>query len=113
MDRISPGHRSRLMTKIHGKDTLPEIVVRRWLFFRGRRYKVCDKRFPGRPDVVIPKAKKITDVRGCFWYRDGYKDSTMPKSNIAFWVEKWSKNVKHGHRNEPTRRAAGWNLITV
>jgi len=101
------------MAKIHGKDTLPEILVRKRLFACGWRYRVCDKRFRGKPDIVIPKAKTIIDVRGCFWHRHGCKDSTMPKSNIAFWMEKWSKNVKRDHRNEQAWRDAGWNLIVV
>ena len=101
------------MAKICGKDTLPEILVRKRLFSLGWRYRVCDKRFQGKPDIVIPKAKTIIDVRGCFWHRHGCKDSTMPKSNIAFWMEKWSKNVKRDHRNEAAWRDAGWNLIIV
>ena len=101
------------MAKIRGRDTLPEILVRRRLFACGWRFRVCDKRFKGKPDIVIPKAKTIVDVRGCFWHRHGCKDSTMPKSNIAFWMEKWSKNVKRDHRNEAAWRDAGWNLIIV
>ena len=101
------------MAKIRGKDTVPEILVRKRLFAFGWRFRVCDKRYPGKPDVVIPKAKTIIDVRGCFWHRHGCKDSTMPKSNIAFWMEKWSRNVKRDHRNEKAWRDAGWNLIVV
>lgn len=113
MDRITPEQRSRLMAKIHGKDTLPEILVRKRLYSCGWRYRVCDSRFQGKPDIVIPKARTIIDVRGCFWHRHGCKDSTMPKSNIAFWMEKWSKNIKRDHRNEAAWREAGWNLIIV
>ena len=113
MDRISKEQRSSLMAKIRGRDTLPEIMVRKRLFSCGWRYRVCDKRFQGRPDIVIPKARTIIDVRGCFWHRHGCKDSTMPKTNIAFWMEKWSKNVKRDHRNEAAWRDAGWNLIIV
>ena len=105
--------RSKLMAKIRGRDTLPEILVRKRLFASGWRFRVCDKRYPGKPDVVIPKAKTTIDVRGCFWHRHGCKDSTMPKSNIAFWMAKWSKNVKRDHRNEKAWRDAGWNLIVV
>ena len=113
MDTFSPEQRHNCMSKIRGKDTLPEILVRKRLFALGWRYRVCDKRFQGKPDIVIPKAKTIIDVRGCFWHRHGCKDSTMPKSNIAFWMEKWSKNVKRDHRNEAAWRDAGWNLIIV
>ena len=113
MDRITQEQRSRLMSRIRGKDTLPEILVRKRLFSCGWRFRVCDKRFKGKPDIVIPKAKTIIDIRGCFWHRHGCKDSTMPKSNIAFWMEKWSKNVKRDRRNEAAWREAGWNLIIV
>ena len=113
MDRFTPEQRSRLMAKIRGKDTLPEMLVRKRLFACGWWFKVCDKRFRGKPDIVIPRAKTIIDVRGCFWHRHGCKHSTMPKSNIAFWMEKWSKNVKRDHRNEKSWREAGWNLIIV
>lgn len=105
--------RSRLMAKIRGKDTKPELLVRKRLFASGWRFRVCDRRLKGKPDVVIPKARTIIDVRGCFWHRHGCKDSTMPKSNIAFWMGKWSKNVNRDRRNEAAWRDGGWNLIIV
>ena len=113
MDKISKEQRSELMSKIRWEDTKPELLVRKRLFAAGWRFRVCDKRLKGKPDIVIPKAKTIIDVRGCFWHRHGCKDSTMPKSNIAFWMEKWSKNVKRDHRNEKAWSEAGWNLIIV
>ena len=113
MDAMTTEQRSELMSKIRGKDTKPELLVRKRLFAAGGRFRVCDKRLKGKPDIVIPKAKTIIDVRGCFWHRHGCKDSTMPKSNIAFWMEKWSKNVKRDHRNEKAWSEAGWNLIIV
>ena len=113
MDTMTTEQRSELMSKIRGKDTKPELLVRKRLFAAGSRFRVCDKRLKGKPDIVIPKAKTIIDVRGCFWHRHGCKDSTMPKSNIAFWMEKWSKNAKRDHRNEAAWRDAGWNLIIV
>lgn len=113
MDRITPEQRSKLMSMIRGRDTLPEMIVRKALHAKGWRFRVCDKRFAGRPDVVIPKAKTIIDIRGCFWHRHGCKDSTMPKSNVAFWMEKWSKNVRRDHRNEKSWEQDGWNRIIV
>lgn len=113
MDRISVEERSRLMGKVRGRDTKPELLVRKGLWAAGFRYRVCDKRIVGRPDVVIPKARTIVDVRGCFWHRHGCKDSTMPKSNVKFWMEKWSKNVKRDKRNGEAWREAGWNVIIV
>lgn len=113
MDRLTTEQRSQLMAKIRGRDTLPEIIVRKRLFASGWRYRTCDKRFQGKPDIVIPKARTIIDIRGCFWHRHGCRDSSMPKSNIDFWMEKWSKNISRDQRNEATWRDAGWNLIVV
>jgi DNA mismatch endonuclease (patch repair protein) len=101
------------MSSIHGKDTKPELLVRKRIFAAGWRFRTCDRRFPGRPDVVIASARTIIDVRGCFWHRHGCADSTMPKSNVAFWMEKWSKNVRRDRRNEAAWRKDGWNLIVV
>ena len=113
MDRISQEQRSRIMSRIRGKDTKPEMLVRQRIFAAGWRFRVCDRRFVGRPDIVVPRARTIIDVRGCFWHRHGCADSTMPKSNIAFWMEKWSKNVRRDHHNEESWRKDGWNLIVV
>ena len=113
MDTMTPEQRHRCMSRIHGRDTLPEIRVRKRLFAEGWRFRVCDKRHPGRPDVVIASARTIIDIRGCFWHRHGCRETTMPKTNVAFWMEKWSKNVRRDHRNEAAWRSAGWNVIVV
>lgn len=101
------------MSRIRGKDTKPEMLVRQRLYAAGWRFRVCDRRFDGRPDVVVTRARTIIDVRGCFWHRHGCTDSTMPKSNVSFWMEKWSKNVRRDLRNEEAWRKNGWNLIIV
>ena len=113
MDKFTKEQRHKCMSMIRGKDTLPELLVRKHLFSCGWHYRVCDRRFPGRPDIVIPKAKTIVDVRGCFWHRHGCNAATMPKSNVKFWMEKWSKNVKRDIRNEESWREAGWNVVIV
>ena len=109
MDTVSREQRSRIMSRIRGRDTKPEMIVRRRLFAAGWRFRVCDKRLPGKPDVVVARARTIIDIRGCFWHRHGCAVSTMPKSNVAFWMEKWSKNVCRDKRNEKAWREAGWN----
>ena len=101
------------MAKIRGRDTLPEIVVRKRLFACGWRFRVCDKRYPGKPDVVLPKARAIIDVRGCFWHRHGCRDATMPKTNVEFWTAKWARNVERDRRNEEAWLGGGWNLVVV
>ena len=69
MDRITPEQRSRIMSRIRGRDTKPETLVRQRLFAAGWRFRVCDRRFPGRPDIVVARARTLIDVRGCFWHR--------------------------------------------
>ena len=113
MDRITPEQRSRLMSRIRGRDTRPEMQVRQRIFAAGWRFRVCDRRFAGHPDIVVPSARTIIDVRGCFWHRHGCADSTMPRSNVSFWMEKWSRNVLRDRRNEKSWSDAGWNIIVV
>ena len=113
MDLMTVEERSRLMSRIRGRDTKPEVYVRKRIYAAGWRYRTCDRRFVGRPDIVVARAKTLIDVRGCFWHRHGCTDSTMPKSNVKFWMEKWSKNVKRDRRNEKSWQDAGWNIITV
>lgn len=113
MDKMSVEERSRLMSRIRGRDTRPEMFVRHRIFAAGWRYRVCDRRLIGRPDIVVAKAHTLIDVRGCFWHRHGCADSTMPKSNVTFWMEKWSRNVKRDRRNEAAWKKDGWNLIVV
>jgi len=113
MDRMTVEQRSRLMSRIRGRDTKPEVYVRQRIFSAGWRYRVCDRRFVGRPDVVVARARTLIDVRGCFWHRHGCAASSMPKSNVAFWMQKWSRNVKRDRRNEAEWQKGGWNLIVV
>ena len=113
MDRMTVEERSRLMSRIRGRDTKPEVFVRQRIYAAGWRYRVCDRRFVGRPDIVVARAKTLIDVRGCFWHRHGCANGTMPKSNVSFWMQKWSRNVKRDKRNEEAWQKDGWNLIVV
>jgi DNA mismatch endonuclease (patch repair protein) len=113
MDRMTVEERSRLMSRIRGRDTKPEVLVRQRIYAAGWRYRVCDRRFVGRPDIVVARAKTLIDVRGCFWHRHGCANGTMPKSNVSFWMQKWSRNVKRDKRNEEAWQKDGWNLIVV
>ena len=113
MDRITQEQRSKVMSRIRSRDTKPEMLVRKRIFAAGWRYRTCDKRFPGHPDVAVPRAHTLIEVRGCFWHRHGCAQSTMPKSNVDFWLEKWSRNVTRDHRHESEWKALGWNVILV
>lgn len=101
------------MSKIRGRDTKPELVVRKGLYDAGWRYRVCVKDMVGKPDILIRKANTIIDIRGCFWHRHGCMDSTTPKSNVDFWREKFDRNTSRDRRNMERWRFFGWNVIVV
>ena len=73
MDTVSKEKRSKIMSAIHSRDTLPEVVVRKMLWENGYRFRVCDKRIVGHPDIVIPKCRALIEVRGCFWHQHGWR----------------------------------------
>lgn len=102
------------MSSIRGKNTRPEILVRRGLHARGFRFRLQDRRLPGRPDIVLPKYGVAIMVNGCFWHgHKGCRYATRPKSNAEFWDAKIARNR---HRDEVTAahlEALGWTVITV
>ena len=113
-DSISPEHRSWNMSRIHNKDTKIEVWVRRYLFSKGYRFRKNDKRYPGKPDIVLPKYKTVIFVNGCFWHQhSGCKNATMPKSNTDFWKEKLGKNVDNDRKHHEQLREMGWNVIVL
>ena len=113
-DSISPEHRSWNMSRIRNKDTKIEVWVRRYLFSKGYRFRKNDKRYPGKPDVVLPKYKTVIFVNGCFWHQhSGCKNATMPKSNTDFWKEKLGKNVDNDHKHQEQLREMGWNVVVL
>ncbi len=106
--------RSYNMSRIKGKDTTPEVAVRRYLFSRGLRFRKNDKRYPGHPDIVLPKYKTVIFVHGCFWHlHDGCRYAVMPTSNVDFWEKKLNGNKVRDTRNQNILSAMGWNVITV
>lgn len=113
-DTVSKEKRSEIMSKVKSKDTKIEVLVRKWLFANGFRYKKNDKRFPGTPDIVLPKYKTIIFVNGCFWHgHEGCKLNRMPKSNVEYWRSKIDKNIENDKKNQNLIRALGWNVIVV
>ena len=92
--------RSLNMSHIRGKNTKPEETVRKYLFSKGFRYRKNDKRFPGKPDIVLPKYRTMIFVHGCFWHHhQGCKIARIPDTNTAFWINKWETNKKRDDRN--------------
>ena len=113
-DRISPENRSRLMSRIKGKDTKPEMIVRRWLHANGYRFRLHRRDLPGTPDIVLPKWRLAIFVHGCFWHRhEGCPKATMPDTHREFWEEKFRRNVERDRESRARLREMGWNVIVV
>lgn len=113
-DIMTPEQRSRNMAAIKGKDTKPEMIVRKYLFSRGLRFRVQVKKLPGKPDIVLPKYKTAIFVNGCFWH--GHEDCKyfrLPKSNVEFWKEKIKRNIELNTRNRTRVKAQYKQSICV
>ncbi|WP_133529317.1 very short patch repair endonuclease [Aminicella lysinilytica] len=113
MDDHTLEQRSYNMSKIKRKDTKPELIVRKYLFSKGLRYRIDDKRYPGRPDLVLPKYKTVIYVNGCFWHHHNCKYFVWPKSNIEYWREKIEKNVSRDTLNYNKMKDMGWSVIII
>jgi len=102
------------MSRIHNKDTKPEVLVRKYLFSCGLRYRKNDKRYPGHPDIVLPKYKTIVLIHGCFWHvHEGCPKFAFPKSNQNFWEPKLLRNRQRDTDNIAMLEKAGWKVIVV
>ncbi|MBM69480.1 MAG: very short patch repair endonuclease [Haliea sp.] len=112
-DVVSPRKRSQMMAGIRGKDTKPELIVRRELFKRGYRYRLHKKGLPGRPDLVFPKYHAVIFVNGCFWHGHGCHLFKWPNTNREFWEEKILGNRARDLRNIRLLQKAGWRVHTV
>lgn len=113
-DKLTPEKRSWNMSQIKGKDTKIEVEVRKYLFSKGYRFRKNDKRYPSKPDIVLPKYHVVIFVHGCFWHRhEGCKDATTPKTRTEFWLEKFDKNVKNDQIKQEKLRELGWKVIVI
>ena len=114
MDVLTPEQRSRNMAAIKGKDTKPEMIVRKYLFSRGLRYRVNNRKLPGSPDIVLKKYKTVVFVDGCFWHRhEGCKYFRLPKSNVDFWRPKIAMNIARDYANNVYLKLVGWRVIRI
>ena len=113
-DTLSQTQRSYNMSRIRGKNTKPEILVRKGLHARGFRFRLHNKKLPGSPDIILPKCGVAIMVNGCFWHgHKGCRYATKPKSNVEFWETKIARNR---HRDEVTTahlEALGWTVMTI
>ncbi len=106
--------RSALMARIRGKDTKPELVVRRLVHAMGYRYRLHRRDLPGSPDLVFKSRRKVVFVHGCFWHRHpGCKKASTPSTRREFWQEKFDQNVERDVRKEIQLMAAGWAVLVI
>lgn len=113
-DIVSPEKRSVMMSGIKGKNTKPEIIIRKALFKKGFRYRLHGKNLPGKPDLVLKKYNTVILVHGCYWH--GHENCHLfryPKSKQEFWKEKIGKNIERDLKNEKALLDSGWNVIKV
>jgi DNA mismatch endonuclease (patch repair protein) len=114
LDSISSEKRSWNMSRIKSKDTKIEVLVRKYLFAKGYRFRKNDKRYPGKPDVVLPKYKTVIFVNGCFWHmHPGCKYGRLPKSNTDYWKPKLEKNVENDKQHRKELQEMGWQVIVL
>jgi DNA mismatch endonuclease, patch repair protein len=113
VDIVDSATRSRMMSGIRGKNTLPEVLVRRALHAHGFRFGTKSTLLPGRPDVVLPRWKVAVFVHGCFWHWHGCPLSKVPASNRQFWQEKLESNVERDDLAVLVLVALGWRVATI
>jgi DNA mismatch endonuclease (patch repair protein) len=106
--------RSRNMAAIRGKDTAPELAIRRILHAMGMRFRLHRKDLPGSPDIVLPRHRTVVFVHGCFWHRhEGCRYITTPKTRQEFWLAKFESNVFRDRRNQAKLEQLGWHVLVV
>jgi DNA mismatch endonuclease (patch repair protein) len=113
-DTVSKKQRSWNMSRIRSRDTKPEVKVRSWLFRQGFRFRKNDRRYPGRPDVVLPKYHTVIFVNGCFWHHhEACKYGYTPKTRTEFWLSKFRRNQINDKLNRDALEQMGWRVIVV
>lgn len=112
-DTRTPAQRRRIMQSVKTKDTGPELQVRRMLFGLGFRYRLHDKRLPGRPDIVFPKKRKAIFVHGCFWHGHECSKGNAPKSKLEYWGPKLAANAERDAMQVTRIEQLGWSVLTV
>lgn len=112
-DTKTPAERSENMSRIRSSNTKPEEIVRKYLFRHGFRYRKNDKRYPGKPDIVLPKYRTVIFVNGCFWHMHNCSRSRLPRSNQEYWKPKIERNIERDIQNKRRLEDDGWQVIVV
>lgn len=114
MDTLSSEQRSERMSRVKGRDTKPELIVRRMVHGMGFRFRLHRRDLPGKPDLTFPRRRKVIFVHGCFWHRHhGCHLARMPKSRVDFWSKKLGANADRDQRNLKALAASGWETMIV
>lgn len=113
MDTLTAEQRSIVMSKIRGKNTTPELLVRKFLWELGFRYRLHRKDLPGCPDLVFPSRRKVVFVHGCFWHGHVCRRDKLPKTRTDFWREKMERNAKRDRLNVKKLKKLGWQSFEI
>jgi len=106
--------RSYNMSRIKGKNTRPEMIVRKFLFSKGFRYRLHDKKLPGKPDIVLPKYKTVIFINGCFWHgHEGCRYYVVPKTRTTWWIDKINRNKQLDAENYNKLLQLDWKIIYI
>jgi len=109
-----PRTRSRIMSAVKGKDTRPELIVRRMVHAMGYRYRLHRKDLPGKPDLAFSKLRKLIFVHGCFWHgHDCVRGARMPKANAAYWSNKIARNSLRDAKHMDALKSQGWRIAVI
>lgn len=113
-DVHSKATRSYNMSRIKSKDTKPELVVRKFLHAKGFRYRLHDKKLPGKPDIVLPKYRTVIMIHGCFWHgHEGCRNYVIPKTRTEWWQQKINRNRELDQQNLSKLILEGWKVLTI
>jgi DNA mismatch endonuclease (patch repair protein) len=114
MDVHDKATRSYNMSRIRSKNTRPEQLVRKFLFSYGFRYRICDKKLPGNPDIVLPKYRTVIFIHGCFWHgHSGCRYFVIPKTRTDWWLQKFETNKRKDNLNKSELRKDGWKVKII
>jgi DNA mismatch endonuclease (patch repair protein) len=112
-DVLTPAQRQLNMSRIRGRDTKLEMLIRRGLHARGLRYRLHDRSLPGRPDLVLPKYHTAVFIHGCFWHAHGCALSKLPATRQDFWQKKLEGNAARDERALAALQASGWRVLVI
>ena len=112
-DVHTKAQRSYNMSRIKSKNTKPELIVRSWLHKQGFRFRLHDKKLPGKPDIVLPKYKTVIFVHGCFWHGHKCRLGRMPKSRLEYWLPKIKGNKERDVRTLRRLRSMRWRALVL